>query len=63
MSKRKQKRKQWSSVEGRLRFLAAHIDGFRSWLRGNGYKETTIVEIVRLLACWADWGSSGRVHA
>ena len=55
MSKRKRKRKQCNSVEGRLRFLATHIDGFRSWLRGNGYKETTIVEIVRLLACWADW--------
>jgi integrase/recombinase XerD len=55
MSKRKQKRKQGKSVEGRLRFLGAHIDGFRSWLRHNGYRPTTIVELVRLLACWAEW--------
>ena len=33
MSKRKQKRKQGKSVEERLRFLGAHVDGFRSWLR------------------------------
>ena len=55
MSKRKQKRKQAQSVEGRLHFLGAHIDGFRSWLRRNGYRPTTIVELVRLLACWAEW--------
>lgn len=47
MSKRKQKRKQGKSVEGRLRFLGAHIDGFRSWLRHNGYRPTTMVELVR----------------
>lgn len=50
MSKRKQKRKQGRSVEGRLRFLGGHVDGFRSWLRRNGYRPTTIVEVVRLLA-------------
>jgi site-specific recombinase XerD len=55
MSKRKQKRKLSKSVEGRLRFLGAHVDGFRSWLRHNGYRPTTIVELVRLLACWAEW--------
>jgi integrase/recombinase XerD len=55
MSKRKQKRKQGKSVEERLRFLGAHIDGFRSWLRRNGYRPTTIVEVVRLLACWTEW--------
>jgi integrase/recombinase XerD len=55
MSKRKQKRKQGKSVEGRLRFLGAHVDGFRSWLRGNGYRSTTIAEVVRLLACWVEW--------
>jgi hypothetical protein len=42
-------------VEGRLRILSPHIDGFRSWLQRNGYQPTTIVEVVRLLACWADW--------
>ncbi|MCA1414375.1 MULTISPECIES: tyrosine-type recombinase/integrase [Bradyrhizobium] len=55
MSKRKQKRKQSKSVEGRLRFLGDHVDGFRSWLRHDGYRPTTIVELVRLLACWAEW--------
>jgi len=55
MSRRKQKRKQGKSVEGRLRFLGAHVDGFRSWLRRSGYRPTTIVELVRLLACWAEW--------
>jgi integrase/recombinase XerD len=55
MSRRKQKRKQGKSVEGRLRFLGVHVDGFRSWLRRNGYRPTTIVELVRLLACWAEW--------
>lgn len=55
MSKRKQKRKQAKSVEVRLRFLGAHIEGFRRWLRRNGYRSTTIVEVVRLLACWAEW--------
>ena len=55
MSKRKQKRKQARSVEVRLRFLGAHIEGFRSWLRRNGYRSTTIVELVRLFACWTEW--------
>jgi integrase/recombinase XerD len=55
MRKRKQKRKQGQSVEGRLRFLGAYVDGFRSWLRHNGYRPTTIVELVRLLACWTEW--------
>jgi site-specific recombinase XerD len=55
MSKRKQKRKQAKSVEGRLRFLGTHVDGFRNWLRRNGYRPTTIVEVVRLLACWTEW--------
>jgi hypothetical protein len=55
MSKRKQKRKQGKSVEGRLRFLSAHLGGFRIWLQRGGYRPTTILEVVRLLACWADW--------
>ncbi|WGD51408.1 hypothetical protein QA641_39170 [Bradyrhizobium sp. CB1650] len=53
MSKRKQKREQ-GNVEERLRFLGAHVDGFGSWLRRNGYRPTTIVELVRLLACWTE---------
>jgi integrase/recombinase XerD len=55
MSKRKQKRKLGKSVEEWLRFLGAHVDGFGSWLRYNGYRPTTIVEVVRLLACWTEW--------
>ena len=55
MSKRKRKQKQGKSVEGRLRILSPHIDGFRSWLQRNGYQPTTMVEVMRLLACWADW--------
>ena len=38
MSKRKQNRKQGKSVEERLRVLGAHVEGFRSWLRHNGYR-------------------------
>jgi integrase/recombinase XerD len=59
MSKRKQKRKQGKRVEERLRFLGAHVDGFRSWLQRSGYRPTTIVEVVRLLACWTEWLSKG----
>lgn len=55
MSKRKQKRKPGKSVQERLRFLGAHVDGFRSWLQRRGYRPTTIVEVVRLLACWTEW--------
>ena len=55
MSKRRHKRKQGKSVEGRLRVFSPHVDGFRSWLQRNGYRPTTIVEVVRLLACWAEW--------
>jgi len=55
MSNRKRKQTQGKSVEGRLRIVSLHIDGFRSWLQRIGYRPTTIVEVVRLLACWADW--------
>jgi len=55
MSKRRHKRKQGKSVEGRLRVFSPHVDGFRSWLQRNGYRPPTIVEVVRLLACWAEW--------
>jgi len=53
MSKRVRKKPQ--SVAARLRFLAPHIDGFKTWLHDHGYRPATIVELVRLLACWADW--------
>jgi hypothetical protein len=38
-----------------LRWLASHVDGFKTWLRKKGYREVTIREVVRLLACWAEW--------
>ena len=42
-------------VADRLRWLAPHIDGFKTWLAQRGYTAVTIVEIVRLLSCWAEW--------
>jgi site-specific recombinase XerD len=49
------KRKTSQSVDERLRWLAPHIEGFKTWLHNRGYRAVTIVEIVRLLACWAEW--------
>lgn len=51
----KRTRKKPQSVNDRLQFIEGHIEGFRNWLHGNGYRETTSVEIMRLLACWTDW--------
>jgi hypothetical protein len=48
-------RKKPQSVDDRLRWLAPHIDGYKTWLRKKGYREVTITENVRLLACWAEW--------
>ena len=48
-------RKKQKSVADRLRIFAPQIDGFRTWLHNNGYRSVTCVELVRLLACWADW--------
>ena len=48
-------RKTPQSVEDRLRWLAQHIDGFKTWLRNQGYRDATITEVIRLLACWAEW--------
>lgn len=48
-------RKKPQSVDDRLRWLAPHVDGFKTWLSDKGYRAATIVEIVRLLACWAEW--------
>jgi len=42
-------------VQPRLHFAAAHIEGFKDWLRTNGYAASSIVETVRLLAGWTDW--------
>lgn len=54
----KQKRKLWRRVEGRLRVVAPHIPAFRAWLAAKGYSPATIVEALRLLACWCDWASA-----
>jgi integrase/recombinase XerD len=48
-------RKKWRRVKQRLHFAAAHLDGFKSWLRDIGYAASTIDEVVRLLADWTDW--------
>jgi site-specific recombinase XerD len=42
-------------VADRLRWLAPHADGFRTWLEQKGYSAVTIVELVRLLSRWAEW--------
>ncbi len=42
-------------VADRLRWLAPHVDGFKTQLEQTGYSEATIVEIVRLLSRWAEW--------
>lgn len=51
----KHTRKKPQSVDDRLRWLAPHVDGFKIWLRDKGYRAVTVVEIARLLACWAEW--------
>jgi len=51
-------RKKPQSVDDRLRWLAPHVDSFRTWLGGKGYSAATITEVVRLLACWAEWASN-----
>jgi integrase/recombinase XerD len=48
-------RKKHQSVDDRLRWLAPHVDSFRTWLGEKGYSAATITEVVRLLACWAEW--------
>ena len=42
-------------VADRLRWLAPHVDGFKTWLDQKGYTAATVVEIVRLLSRWAEW--------
>jgi integrase/recombinase XerD len=46
------------SVKGRLHMAAPHVAEFKIWLRDGGYRETTIEELVRLLACWTDWAAA-----
>jgi integrase/recombinase XerD len=51
----KHTRKKPQSVDDRLLWLAPHVDDFKTWLYDRGYRAVTIIEIVRLLACWAEW--------
>lgn len=51
----RRKRRHRRSVDVRLNWLQPHVDGFRDWLGRRNYSPATIVEVVRLLALWADW--------
>ena len=46
-----------NNVADRLRagLAADHVDDFTAWLRQRRYTEKTIVERIRLLACWTHW--------
>jgi integrase/recombinase XerD len=44
------------SIDDRLRWVAPHVEGFKTWLLNKGYRAVTIVEVVRLLSCWTEWG-------
>lgn len=43
------------SVDVRTNWLQPHVDGFKHWLDQKNYSPATIVEVLRLLALWADW--------
>ena len=51
----KYKRKRPQDVADRLRWLAPHVEGFKVRLGQKGYSATTITELTRLLAYWAEW--------
>jgi site-specific recombinase XerD len=46
-----------NDVQARLRagLAADHADDFSKWLRQRRYTDKTIVEGIRLLACWTNW--------
>lgn len=46
-----------NDVKDRLRvgLAADHVDEFTAWLRQRRYTDKTIVERIRLLACWTHW--------
>lgn len=46
----------WSRLKAGL--AADHVDDFADWLRERRYTEKTIVERIRLLACWTNWALS-----
>ena len=49
-----------NAVWGRLKagMAADHAEDFAQWLREHRYTEKTIVERIRLLACWTNWALS-----
>lgn len=51
----KHKRKKPQNVADRLRWLAPHLEDFKACLGQKGYSAATITELIRLLACWAEW--------
>ena len=51
----KRKRRHRRSVDVRINWLQPHAEGFKDWLAERNYSPATIVEVVRLLALWADW--------
>jgi integrase/recombinase XerD len=53
MTKRKRRHRQ--SVDARTDWLQPHVDGFKDRLTQKKYSPSTITEVVRLLALWADW--------
>ncbi len=51
----KRKRRHRRSVDVRINWLQPHAEGFKDWLDDRNYSPATIIEVVRLLALWADW--------
>ena len=51
----KRKRRHRRSVDVRINWLQPHAEGFKEWLDERNYSPATIIEVVRLLALWADW--------
>ena len=54
----KNKRKIPQSTADRLRWLTPYAEGFKAQLVRDGYSAATIIELTRLLACWAEWMQS-----
>lgn len=51
----KRKRRHRRSVEVRINGLQPHAEDFKDRLDERNYTPATIIEVVRLLALWADW--------
>ena len=55
---KKHKRRRPQLVADRLHWLAPHDEAFKTWLAKKGYSAATIIELTRLLSCWAEWTRS-----